>query len=191
MKLRYLRVRNVLSFGDEDTKLEFGPFNVIGGPNDSGKRNLFRGDSDKPMHLEVCVELDETERELLATIIICSEIISIQRQDITTDGIKENKHWKNILIKYGTPILSKSFRCISFVLLKGELRISEPKMEIQLSEETDTLYIDRQSNLSEISQEHGGYQHISLTKEILKDFNNRFGNLPESDANSLLEENGF
>lgn len=42
MKLRYLRARDVLSFGDEEIKLEFGDFNVIIGPNDSGKTNLFR-----------------------------------------------------------------------------------------------------------------------------------------------------
>ena len=42
MKLRYFKAKNVLSFGDEEVELKFGPFNVIAGPNDSGKTNLFR-----------------------------------------------------------------------------------------------------------------------------------------------------
>lgn len=168
MKLRYLRVKNVLSFGDEDVKLEFGPFNVIAGPNDSGKTNLFRalsliekafdygkppleeilfrGDSDRSLHLEVGVELDDTELELLAKLIICSEMMSVQRPEDITKGIQENKHWKNILINYGYPILSKSLRCLSFVLCKDELRISEPKMVVQVPDDTG-LIVNRQSQL--------------------------------------------
>jgi AAA15 family ATPase/GTPase len=42
MKLRCLKAKNVLSFGDEGIELEFNPYNVIVGPNDSGKTNLFR-----------------------------------------------------------------------------------------------------------------------------------------------------
>jgi energy-coupling factor transporter ATP-binding protein EcfA2 len=213
MKLRYLRARNVLSFGDDgdkDIKLEFGPFNVIAGPNDSGKTNLFRalsliekafdygkppldeilfrGDSDRSLHLEVGVELDDTELELLATLIICSEMLSVlQPQDIT-QGIKENKHWKSILINYGYPILTKSLRRLSFVLCKDELRISEPKIVIQVSDGTGLLYIDRQSHLSETSQELGSYQRVSLAKEMIEDFTSRFGNPSELDVNSLIQD---
>ena len=128
MKLRYLRARNVLSFGgngDKDIKLEFGPFNVIAGPNDSGKTNLFRalsliekafdygkppldeilfrGDSDRSLHLEVGVELDDTELELLATLIICSEMLSVlQPQDITQGINPRTKHAKLKNIREGT-----------------------------------------------------------------------------------------
>ena len=123
MKLRYIRVRNVLSFGDRVAELEFGDFNVIAGPNDSGKTNLFRalsliekafdygkpslneilfqGDSDKSLHLEVGVELDDTECELLATLIISSELMSILQQQNITQGIRDDKHWKSILTNYG------------------------------------------------------------------------------------------
>lgn len=212
MKLRYFKARNVLSFGDEEVNLEFGPFNVIAGPNDSGKTNLFRslaliekafeygkptlqdiffrGYSDRRLHLEVGVELDETEQELLSTVLICSEMMDVKSQNKRTEGIEKNKFWKAILINYGTPLLSKSLRFLSFVLRKDELRISEPKLEIQLAEEANIFYVDRSSHLSEMSQEsRGGYQQISLGKEIFEDFNNKFGNLPESEINALLEDN--
>ncbi len=74
MKLRYIKTRNVLSFGDEGVELDFSHFNTIAGPNDSGKTNLFRalniiekgfeygkppldgilykGDKDRSLHLE-------------------------------------------------------------------------------------------------------------------------------------------
>jgi energy-coupling factor transporter ATP-binding protein EcfA2 len=210
MKLRYLRVRNVLSFGDGDVKLEFGPFSIIAGPNDSGKTNLlralslvekafeygkppldeilFRGESDRSPHLEVGVELDDTELELLVTLIICSEMARVKTPESITHGIEENKHWKSILINYGYPILSRSLRRLSFTLCKDELRISEPKMVVQVSDGTEQLYINRQSQLSETSQELGSYQQVSLAKEIIEDFTSRSGNLSEFDTNSLIQE---
>jgi AAA15 family ATPase/GTPase len=42
MKLRYFKAKNIFSFGEEGVALEFGPYNIIAGPNDSGKTNLFR-----------------------------------------------------------------------------------------------------------------------------------------------------
>lgn len=210
MKLRYLRARNVLSFGNKDVKFEFSPFSIIAGPNDSGKTNLlralsliekafdyrkppldeilFRGESDRSLHLEVGVELDDTELELLVTLIICSEMARVQTSDDIHHAIQQGKHWKSILINYGQLILSRSLRRLSFVLSKDELRISEPKMVVQVSDGTEQLYINRQSQLSETSQELGSYQTVSLAKEIIEDFTSRHGNLLEFDTNSLIQE---
>jgi hypothetical protein len=214
MKLRYLRARNVLSFGDdgdEDIKLEFDLFNVIAGPNDSGKTNLFRalsliekafdygkppldeilfrGDSDRSLHLEVGVELDDTELELLATQIICSEMVRVLQPEDITLGIAENKLWKSILTNYGHQILSKSLRHLSFVLIRDEMRTSEPKIVVQLSDETGLLYMNRNGYLSETSEDPGSYQRVSLVKAIIEDFASRFGKPSEPDINSLVQDN--
>jgi energy-coupling factor transporter ATP-binding protein EcfA2 len=210
MKLRYFRARNVLSFGDEEVELEFSPFSIIAGPNDSGKTNLFRalslieqafdygkppieeilfqGDNDKALHLEVGVELDDTELELLTTLIICSEMARVQAPEDITAGIKENKHWKSILLNYGNLILSKSLKCLSFIISKDESRLSEPKMVVQLSDETGRIYIHRDSCLSETSQETGGFQRVSLARQIMEDFTSRFGNPSEIDVDSLIQD---
>ncbi len=212
MKLRYLIARNVLSFGDEGVEIEFDPFNVIVGPNDSGKTNLFRvlsltekafeygmppldeilfqGNNDRSLHLEVGVELSDTELELLSTLIICSEMDRVQRPEDITHGITENKLWKSILTNYGYQILSKSLRCWSFVLAKDELRTSEPKMVVQLSDETGPLYMTRNGYLSDTSEELGSYQRVSLAKKIIADFTSRFGNPSELDINSLVQNIG-
>jgi energy-coupling factor transporter ATP-binding protein EcfA2 len=209
MKLRYFRARNVLSFGDGGIELEFGPFSVIAGPNDSGKTNLFRalsliekafefgkpsldeiifqGESDRSLYLEVGVELDDTELELLVTLIICSEIERVQRPEDITQGITENKLWKSILTNYGYQILLKSLRCLSFVLTKDELRTSEPKMVVQLTDGTGLLCINRSGYLSDTSEELGGFQRASLAKVIIEDFTSRFGNLSEPSINSLVQ----
>jgi predicted ATP-dependent endonuclease of OLD family len=211
MKLRYLKARNILSFGDEEVRLDFGTFNIIAGPNDAGKTNLFRaldliekafgyrtltlqdiffrGYNDKRLNLEVGVELDETEQELLSTVLICSEIRETQRQN-RPEIINKDKPWKSVFINYGTPILSKSLKFMSFVLRKDELRISEPKLEIQFAEEENIFYVNRSSHLSGMSREPmGGYQQIYLAKEIVEAFYKKFGDLPESEINMLLEDN--
>jgi len=210
MRLRYLKARNVLSFGDEDIKLEFGPFNIIAGPNDSGKTNLFRGlsliekafgyeelplgeilfegESDRSLHLEVGVDLDDIELELLATAIICTEMVRAQKGEDITEAIKEQKLWKSILTAYGYSILSKSLNRLCFVLSKDELRTSRLKMVVQLSDETGLLYMNRQGYLSETSEELGSYQCMSLVKEIIDSFASTFGNLSEPDADSLLQD---
>ncbi len=210
MKLCYLRARNVLSFGNEGIKLEFSPFNVFVGPNDSGKTNLFRalnliekafdygkpplneilfqGESDRSLHLEIGVELDDIELEILTTLIICSEMMSVLRPEDITKGIKENKHWKSILINYGYTILSKSLRHLSFILTNDELRTSDSKIMVQLSDETSHLYMNRNGYLSETSKDLGSYQRISLAKEIIDDFTSRFGNPLELDVNSLIQD---
>ena len=189
MKLRYLKARNVLSFGDEEVKLEFGPFNVIAGPNDSGKTNLFRalgliekafdygklviddiifqGENDRPLHLEVGVELDDTELELLVTLIICFEMARVQQPGDITQGIKENEHWKSILTNYGYPILSKSLRHLSFVLTKDELITSEPKIVFEIADETGHIFMKQNDYLFETSEEDmGGHRPVLLARHI-------------------------
>jgi len=208
MKLRYLRARNILSFGDKGIKLEFGPFNVIAGPNDSGKTNLFRalslieksfdygklvldeilfqGESNRPLHLEVGVELDDTELELLVTLIICFEIVSVQQPQDITQEIKENKLWKNILTNYGYHILSKSLRHLSFVITKDELSTSEPKIVLEITDEEGHIFMNRNGKLSETSEDVSSYKLVSLTRLILDDFNSRFENMEDNETNALL-----
>ena len=207
MKLRYFRARNVLSFGDEEVKLEFSPFSVIAGPNDSGKTNLFRalglieqafdygkirseeilfkGENDRTLHLEIGVELDDIELELLAKLIICGQMVRIASDH--KEVIVNDKNWRNILLNYGNQILLKSFRCLSFILSKDELRLSEPKMVIQVSDEPGFI-VNRQSQLSNTDQEFGGYQQISLGEEIINNFYSSFGSPSEIDADSILRD---
>ena len=206
MKLRYFRAKNVLSFGYEEVMLEFGPFSVIAGPNDSGKTNLFRalglieqafdygqirseeiifkGENERTLHLEIGIELDDIELELLAKLIICSEIMRMASEG--KDGIVSDKHWRNILLNYGYQMLLKSLRCLSFILSKDELRLSEPKMVIQVSDEPG-LFVNRQSQLSNTNQEFGG-QRISLGEEIINNFYSTFGSPSEIDADSILRD---
>ncbi len=210
MRLRYLKLRNILSFGDGEVNLDFDSLNIIAGPNNAGKTNLFRalniigksfdlqqwqeemlfqGDLNKPLHLEVGLELDENECELLSTIVICSEIIRIQGQPDQTKEIVADKRWKSILINYGEAVLSKSFRHLSIVLHRGELRISESRFEVLLSQQADKLYIDTNGYLSKTSRDQRiGYQVSYLAKELMEDFHERFKEISDPEIETLLQQ---
>lgn len=209
MKLRYLKAKNVLSFGDEGIEFEFCPYNVIVGPNDSGKTNLFRvlnliekafdyrelsldgiffqGDIDRSLHLEVGVELDNTEIELLSTLIICSEMMRVYKPEAITSGIEEDKFWESILKKYGYAIFSKSLRRPSFVLEKDELITSEPKMVLKISNESDSIFMNRRSELSEIPRDFSSYQPESVIRLIIGDFYSKYENMNDIEINELLQ----
>jgi len=211
MKLRYIKLRNVLSFGDKEVNLDFDSFNIIAGPNDAGKTNLFRalsiieksfesqnsqlaenlfqGDINRPSHLEVGIELDEPEADLLSSAIVCSEIIRVQGQPGQTKEIQEDKRWKSILINYGKAILYKSFRNPSLVLHKGESRVSQARIAVLLSENGDSLYIDPAGYVSGTNRDPGrSFQVNSFAKEVIDDFNNRFRELSDSQIDLLLQD---
>ncbi len=209
MKLRYLKAKNVLSFGDEGIELEFYPYNVIVGPNDSGKTNLFRvlnliektfdyrtpsldgilfqGDMERSLHLEVGVELDDTEIEFLSTMIICSEMKRVYQPEATTSEIAENNYWKSILKKYGRAILLKSLRRLSFVLEKDELNTSEPKLYLKISNKSRSIFMNRRSDLSETPRDISSYLPESLVRLIISDFNSKYQNKNDIEIDALLQ----
>ncbi len=186
--------------------------NVIAGPNDSGKTNVFRalklieeafdhnrpsldetifqGDSDRPFSLEVGVELHPPEIELIATQILCSEILAVEQPQDITHGIKDNKMWENILTKYSVAIISKSFKRIAFLLTKDELSPSEPKMVIRFADGDKSIYMNRNGDLSEHIGEPRGQQRLSLAKIMIDDFQSRFSGMAETDLNSLIQDPG-
>lgn len=212
MKVSHLKAHNVLSFGDYETNLHFDMNNVIAGPNDSGKTNIFRalnliedafdynrppldeilfqGDSDRSFSLEVEVQMDPTEIELITTQTLCSELLTVVQQQDTTHGIKDNKMWKNILTEYGSAIISKSFRTIAFLLTKDELSTSEPKMVVRFADGGNDIYMTQHSYLSGHIEEPGSQQRLSLAKIMFDDFQSRFSRLAEADLNSLIQDVG-
>ncbi|MCW4005914.1 MAG: AAA family ATPase [Candidatus Bathyarchaeota archaeon] len=205
MKLRYLKAKNILSFGDEEVEINFGSFNTIAGPNNSGKTNLlralqlignafdyrnpawegifFKGDKEKPFRLEVGVELDDDELEFLATVIICFEMQQIERRSSDTIGITENKHWKDILLKYGKPILLKTFKRLSFVVRTDQLSIDQPEKEIQFLNQNELFVIERDFRISRINQDlSGGYNNRIFTKLLLESLEEKGKNTEEKIA---------
>ncbi len=208
MKLRYFKAKNILSFGEKEVKLAFNSFNVIAGPNDAGKTNLFRalgiieqafdygkirsedilfkGQNDRTLHLEIGVELDDIELELIAKLIIGSLIVHMSSEN--KESIVSDKNWRNILLSYGYQTLLKSLKYLSFILSKDEeLGFSELKMVVQVSEKP-MLFVNRQSQLSETNRQMVSYQPTSLGEEIINNFYSTFGGPSEIKADLILRD---
>ncbi len=110
MKLLYIRARNFLSFGDRDVRLPLEDFNVIVGPNNSGKTNVLRAltfvgerlrdpeldtspfyhraDFGKGFEVEVGIRFSTEERDALSHFAICS----VLAQQVTSlpDGANQD-----------------------------------------------------------------------------------------------------
>ena len=209
MKIRYLKARNVLSFGDEEMTINFGSNNIIAGPNDAGKTNLFRalrlfenafgytipeltaalfqGDINRPVRLEVGLELNESECALLASQIICHEIAQIMQIDARKQEVLKSNIWSDILIEYGYAILSKSFRNISLILLKDDLSLSEARLIVQMSDNERTLYIGVDRHITTSIKRYGTFVNIFLAETIVKDFASRF-KMDEAQQTEVLKD---
>ncbi len=105
MKIKSLRVKNFLSFKNEQTINFDNHLNVIVGPNNSGKTNLIRalnfinqafftydikdissyyynGDSTNPFEVELGVEFNADESRIILDFIICSIVSTPMNMDI-------------------------------------------------------------------------------------------------------------
>ncbi|MDG6898649.1 MAG: AAA family ATPase [Nitrososphaerota archaeon] len=121
MKLLYLGVRDFLSFGDRDVRLPLEGFNVIVGPNNSGKTNVLRAltfvgerlrnpgldtspfyhraDFGKGFEVEVGVHFSAEERDALSHFAICS--VLAQQTTGLSEGAKQDvaTELKNRLVR--------------------------------------------------------------------------------------------
>jgi predicted ATP-dependent endonuclease of OLD family len=209
MKLRYLKAKNVFSFGEEEVNVTFDQLNVIAGPNDSGKTNIlrilsqfesmfktfdysyeqiqFKGDNTKPFHIEVGIELNPTEVEALVITTLAQELKSIVSKPDADSILGEETLW--ILEKYYTAILRKSFEHLAIVISKDALRNSEPKMFALLVDGIDTLFINRSGYILSNLEYFSGYQNVDLWKTVINDFHKRFEGEIVADTKYLIESN--
>ncbi len=121
MKLLHLRARDFLSFGDREVRIPLDDFNVLVGPNNSGKTNVLRaltfvgerlrnpgldtspfyhrGDLGKGFEVEVGVRFSAEERDALSHFAICS----VLAQPVTSlpEGAKQDiaTELKNRLVR--------------------------------------------------------------------------------------------
>lgn len=96
MRIKYLQIKNFLSFGEKEQRFDFNSINTIVGPNDSGKTNIFRAiqfvidvlsyhrssgnlrpffhNESEPFEIELGIQFDTTEIRALSDFMICSSI---------------------------------------------------------------------------------------------------------------------
>jgi len=191
MKLNYFKTKNILSFGNE-THLNFNLFNIIAGPNNSGKTNFFRalklvekafthnyletqdlsyeGKDDADFYIEIGIELNEKEAKAISKQIICDQIFTIEQGSFIS--IKNDQDWKTILKYYGKQILEKSFKNIVLIIRKDEIIDSKIKMLVQIGKESK-IFLSAESTLSETDKLPRNTQSKLLGEFIFNDFHAR------------------
>ena len=127
MIIKSLRLVNFLSFGEHSKKLDFGSFNTIVGPNNSGKTNILRaislvgqalherniergpyhykGDIDTPAEVEVGITLNDAELRAVSDFLTCISL--------TDDVRSEKKQIKERLENIRNGLVTR-FYCPAF-----------------------------------------------------------------------------
>ena len=163
MKLKSLNIRNFLSFGEKAQRLDFNSFNLIVGPNNSGKTNVlrtlsligklfedrtfdtnpyyYRGDLNSEFEVKIEVEFDEEEREALSDYVTCASLM----EKLQIAG-KENPNALNDLKKamillHGKNLFNQLFDTVSIEVL-GKRQVVYPfELIIRLTGDERELFI--------------------------------------------------
>lgn len=162
MKLRSIRLQNFLSFGENKQGLMFSKNNLIVGPNDSGKTNVFRAielvgellssqkvvpnqyyhnrDDEHPLEIEVEVSLDKEELDALTNFVVCSCVISTINPK--QDEIQEAAHSliRNVMVGQGNRYFSEFFNNISIVVRSEGRTIYPPEIFLKFSKNNKELF---------------------------------------------------
>ncbi len=163
MKLKSLNIRNFLSFGEEAQRIDFDSFNVIVGPNNSGKTNVLRtlsligklfedrtfdtipyyhkGDFNREFEVKLGIEFDEEEREALSDYLTCVSLMeklqTIGKED--PDALDDLK--KAIILLHGKKLFGQLFDTV-FIEVFGKRQMASPfELTIRLAGDEHELYI--------------------------------------------------
>lgn len=139
MKIRGISLKNFMSFG-EISHVKFGDkFNVIVGPNDSGKTSIFRaigflsdvfgnktrgrdfesfvepyyhnGSNTSPIEISVAVEFDNDEKRALTNFLICSSLLIASQHDEVV-----RKAEKELIIRHGEQAFGELFNDTTIII---------------------------------------------------------------------------
>ena len=163
MKLKSLLIRNFLSFGEEAQHLEFDSFNLIVGPNNSGKTNVLRtlslvgklfedrafdvipyyhrGDLNREFKVEIEVQFDQEEREALSDYITCASLIEKLQITGKEDSNALNDLKEAMILQHGRKVFDRLFDAVSLEVL-GKRQVVYPfEIRIKLAGDERELFI--------------------------------------------------
>ena len=197
MRLRSLRIRNLLSFGQEpqELQLEDSPIAFIVGPNNSGKSNLFRtlsfvADCITPSYpsfevapylpletrdFEVAVEIELNDEELqaLQDFLVCANMLYNPGGSVESQLLMRIE--KDILAKYGDRLFGDLQRQISIVV-RGTEREASPYnyfMRLRLGQDEFLLKSDGYLAKQE-SPDTSSFGFSNFSSLLTDDFKQRY-----------------
>jgi AAA15 family ATPase/GTPase len=163
MKIISLNMRNFLSFGEEAQRLDFDSFNVIVGPNNSGKTNVlrtlslvgklfedktldiipfyYRGDLNREFEVRIGVEFDEEEREALSDYVTCASLMEKLQTTGKEDPNALDDLKKAMILLHGRKLFDQLFDSVFIEVLGKRQEASPFELIIRLGGDKRRLFI--------------------------------------------------
>ena len=197
MKLRSLRIRNLLSFGQESQGLELqdSPISFVVGPNNSGKTNLFRTLSfvadctasgyppfqvapylpsgAREFEVVVGVELDKEELQALQDFLVCANMLYNPGGEQETQLLMRIKN--EILSKYDDRLFSGLQRQITIVVKGIQRDTQQFDHFVRLKWGQDEFVLQREGYLGkQESLGTSGFGFSVFSTLLMVDFKERY-----------------
>jgi|GEM_PF-3955521 len=193
MRINAVRVKNFLTFGDEQIITFNELMNIIVGANSSGKANLFRaitflpnifarrwhdldslkpffhhGNYSEPLEIEVLFKLSQNEIDLLATFLqIASMHASYNDGENPVAGTKIR-----LFIKHGRKLFSDFLQNISLIARVENHRDYPTSPMIRLKKEGKELFIHDYGSIRLTDKKRGSWSQLIIPRILHEDFIN-------------------
>lgn len=198
MKLKSIRLQNFLSFGENAQVLIFSKHNVIVGPNDSGKTNVFRAielvgellrtqmvapnqyyhnrDYEHPFEIEIEVSFDKEELDALTNFLVCSCMIDTisPKQDENQEAA--HNLIKNVISEHGNLYFSEFLTNISIIVRSESRTIYPPEIMFRFSKNNKEL-IYFSYRLGKKVVRTGSYTSHNVPRLILNEMKKKYPEL--------------
>ncbi len=160
LKIKEVRLRNFLSFGNKQTKIRLSGLTTIVGPNSAGKTSLLRaieavgncmirpqtlpkayhhnGNIRQPIEIEIDVEFNDNEKELISDFLTCSFIAHFGPNNMQADLARQTTEWilqSNIGKRFGNLCGTMT------AILRIEHRSLPPDVYLRIGKDNDSLFI--------------------------------------------------
>jgi AAA15 family ATPase/GTPase len=193
MRIRYLKARNFLTFGDGPIELrDLGSLNTIVGPNNSGKTNLFRvvsfvstiltdratdvlpyfrnGDIENPIEVELCINLNEEETQALADFLMCSTFLEHVNPK-QGENPERLLRVRNAILRKNQSIFENMFSNKSIAIIvetKGRMSYA-PEIYFRIFDQLSELYLLGYRDLTSSPPGYYGATYSTNFAELLVD----------------------
>lgn len=191
MQLTSIRAKNFLSFGNDTEQIDLKDLNIVVGPNNSGKTNLFRAinfvgdvfanriqefttyyhnaDFEHPFEVSIGIHFSDEETEALSNFLVCSGLVgSVNRRPNEYEDAMEALK-RDLVMRLGKEFFAPLFENVTLIV-RGQSQESYPVItSIKIADSGRELYVHDYGTISRRPTPARNYRYATSFPDMLID----------------------